>query len=106
MVLPALMIGGLGVSAGANLYTQYNQRKLYREQASAYRRLHEGYSRYLAGEGRRINPDRAWTSYYGQYRRSQLSAENSVIGSIGTVGGSIGAGAGLYRMSGHTSRRL
>lgn len=106
MVLPALMIGGLGVSAGANLYTQYNQRKLYRAQADAYRRLHEGYQSYLAGEGRRINPDRAWTSYYGQYRRSQLNAENSVIGSIGTVGGSIGAGAGLYRMSGHTSRRL
>lgn len=107
MVLPALIgLAGLGISAGANLYTQYNQRKLYREQANAYRRLHEGYSRYLAREGRRINPDRAWTSYYGQYRHAQLNTENSLIGSYGTLAGSVGAGGGLYSVMGRSRRRL
>lgn len=97
MVIPAL-IGGvaLGVSAGANLYAQYNQRKLYRQQYQAYRNLHNGYANYLRAHGRSINPDRAWTSYYGQAQKARNNLENSIAGSIGTTSGTFGAGVGLY----------
>lgn len=84
LILGAIGAGGLAVSAASNLYTQYNQRKLYAQQEQAYRHLDQGYRRYLSRQGRQINPDRAWTSYYGQYRTLQNNIENSRIGSIGT----------------------
>lgn len=74
--------------------------------ANAYKNLDRGYRSYLATQGRSINPNRAWTSYYGQYRKAQTNAENSVAGSVGTLGGTVGGSYGLYRMVGRTSRRL
>ena len=101
MVAPLipLMVAGLAVSGGANLYSQWNQRKLYRRELNAYENLDKGYRTYLAGHGRTINPDRAWTSYYGQAERMRTNITNSYAGSVGTAGGTIGAGAGLMNRS-------
>lgn len=109
-VLTAVGLAGLGVSAGANVYAQYRQRQLYRQQANAYSNLHRGYTKYLKSNGRQINPDRAWTSYYGQYQRALANYESSYAGSFGTVGGSIGAGSAIaqhsLRSTNGTFRRL
>lgn len=108
LILGALALGGLGVSAGANLYSQSIQRNFYNNQARAYGNLHAGYAKYLATQGRSVNPDRAWTSYYGQQQAALSRAESSIAQSVGTVGGTIGAGAfagrGLYKDYGKTSR--
>lgn len=115
MVFPLipLMLGSMAVSGGANLYSQYNQRKLYRGMSQAYKNLDTGYKQYLAKNGRTINPNRAWASYYGQYRKAQTNLENSYSGSVGTAFGSLGAGLafgrvrkGLYADTGRTSRWL
>lgn len=106
----ALMLGGLAVSGGANLYKQYNQRLLYSKQYNAMMNLHNGYNKYLAKHGRSINPDRAWTSYYGSAQSIQNNIENSIASSIGTVGGTFGAasafGKGLYANFGKSHNRL
>lgn len=112
MVVPLLlgaMLAGLATSGTANLYSQWNQRKLYRKELSAYENLDKGYRTYLSRHGRSINPDRAWTSYYGQAERARNNITNSYAGSIGTVGGTVGAGAGFGRglfSGGKTSRWL
>lgn len=109
LILTAVSAIGLGVSAASNLYKQGNQRKLYSQQENAYNNLHNGYNKYLAQHGRSINPDRAWTSYYGQAQAARNNIENSYASSIGTVGGTFGAGAmfgqGLYKV-GHTSKKV
>lgn len=113
VILAGIGLGGLAVSTGSNLYAQYNQRKLYRKQENAYRNLHNGYQRYLSQNGREINPDRAWTSYFGKAELARNNLENSYVGSVGTLSGAIGAGAigikssGLFGSSvGKTSKRL
>lgn len=94
-VLPLAVagLGGLGVSAGANLLTQFNSRKLYRRSINAYRNMYSGYSRYLATHGRSMNNSRKWLSYYGQGYAQKTNLKNSYIGSLGTAGGTFGAGA-------------
>lgn len=108
-ILP-LMVGGLGISMTSNLYKQYNQRQLWSKQATAYENLDRGYRSYLAKHGRVINPDRAWTSYFGSAQSLRNNIENSIASSIGTVGGSFGAGAAfgrnLYKVNGRLSRSL
>lgn len=104
-------IAGLGISTASNLYTQRNQRRLYSAQNKAYMNLHNGYQKYLSNHGRSVNPDRAWTSYYGKAQQASNNYTNSIAGSIGTVGGALGAGSvmlrGLYGSdSGRTSKRL
>lgn len=94
-----LMLGGLAVSGGANLYGQYQQRRLYRKQANAYKNLDRGYDKYLATQGLEQNPDRSWTSYYGQYKKAQKGIDVSYAQSVGTVGGTVGAGAGFSSKS-------
>lgn len=106
----ATMIGGLGVSMGANLYKQHNQRSLWARQAQAYENLDKGYRQHLAKHGKTVNPDRAWTSYYGSAQTLRNNMENSIASSVGTVGGTFGAGAafgrGLYKEYGKSSRWL
>lgn len=112
MAFPLLpvMLGSMAISGGANLYAQSKQRQLYRGMANAYRNLDVGYRQYLAKHGRTINPDRAWTSYYGQYYKAAKNLESSTAGSVGTAFGTLGAGIGLsrglYKNSGRTSRWL
>lgn len=111
LILAGAMIGGLAVSGGANLYSQYAQRKLYRKQAAAYKALDRGYDKYLEGHGRVQNPNRSWASYYGQYQKAKKGIEVSYANSVGTVGGTVGAGAafsskGIYGGQGKTSKWL
>lgn len=104
MVFPLvpLAIGGFAASAGANLYKQHVQRKMYAQFEKGYRALDVGYRSYLAKHGRRINPNRALTSYYGNYLRSRTNQDVSMASSVGSVGGAIGAGGMIagktYRM--------
>lgn len=108
-VLAGLMVSGLGISMGSNLYKQHLQRQLWSKQANAYMNLHNGYNRHLEKYGRSINPDRAWSSYYGQAMAARNNIQSSYASSVGTVGGTFGAmagfGKGLYN-TGKTSRRL
>lgn len=104
--LVALMLGSMAASGAANLYSQYNQRKLYRGMSTAYKNLDTGYRQYLATQGKTINPDRAWSSYYGQFRKAQTNLENSYLGSVGTAFGTAGAGLGLSRIGRSGSKSL
>lgn len=111
IALLATMLGGLGVSAGANLYTQNNNRRLWSQQAAAYENLDRGYRKYLATQGKEINPNRAWTSYFGSAQSLRNNIANSTAQSFGTLGGSAGAMAGftsggLYRVERAYNRRL
>lgn len=94
--LLAVGLGGLAVSGGANLYSQYRSRQLYRRQLNAYKPLQDGYSRYLARHGLKVNPHRAYAQFYGgRIDSAQTNLTNSYAGSIGTAGGTFGAGAML-----------
>lgn len=100
MVIPLLAagIGGLALSGGANLYSQYKSRQLYRRQINAYSQLENGYKRYLAGHGRKINPARGYAQFYaGRIDQSSTNLGNSYAGSLGTAGGTFGAGVMLSR---------
>lgn len=102
-IMAGLGLGSLAVSGGANLYAQYNQRKMYRQFARGYQNLDSGYRKYLARNGRKINENRALTSYGGQYLKSTNNLENSYASSVGTTAGTLGAG---LMMAGKSSRRL
>lgn len=94
MSLPfvAAGLGGLALSAGANLYTQRMSRALYRRQINAYEQLGAGYNRYLARMGRKANPWRYYERFGGRIDSARTNLINSRIGSIGTAGGTLGAG--------------
>lgn len=108
-IIPLLIGASFATSAGANLYSQHNQRRVaraseayYRRQEQAYRSMENGYNRYLARQGRRANPDRSWLSYYGAAQHNRLmsyseaqSLNNSYAASVGTTAGSFGAALGL-----------
>lgn len=103
MVAPLIlgaMLAGLAVSAGANLYSQHNQRDIWEKQANAYEHLDKGYRRYLSSQGKEVNPNRAWTSYFGQAQALRNNIANSYAHSVGTIGGSVGAGLGISKESG------
>lgn len=96
MVAPLVMagLGGLALSGSANLYSQYNSRKLYSRELDAYRRLDAGYGRYLAKHGLRYNPARRFAQGYGsRIAGMETNIRNSYAGSIGTASGVFGAGA-------------
>lgn len=95
MVFPLvpLALGGLAMSGLSNAYREYNNGNAYRQFANGYKALDRGYRNYLARNGRKINPNRALTSYYGQYLRSRTQAANSYMGVLGSAGGTFGAGA-------------
>lgn len=95
MVAPLvpLAIGGLALSGMSNIYRGVNSARVYRQFARGYKNLDTGYRNYLARNGRKINPDRGITSYYGQYIRNRSQAQNSFMGAMGSAGGSLGAGS-------------
>lgn len=95
-------LAGIGISAGANLYAQKNSRKLYSGMKNAYENLYKGYGSYLRQNGRDYNPNRAWASYYGQMQKADTNLRNSDLGSLGTIGGSFGAGS-MFAKSGGSS---
>lgn len=119
-LVPLLIAASFGTSAGANLYSQHNQRRVtraseayYRRQEAAYQSMYEGYKRYLARHGRVAKPDRAWLSYFGAARHNGLMAyseeqsrNSSYAASLGTLTGSAGAtlAFGRRRTSKDTSR--
>lgn len=100
MVAPLVVagLGGLALAGGANLYAQHTSRALYRRQINAYSRLQEGYGRYLAKQGRRFNPDRAYERFGSRIDASSTNLSNSYAGSVGTAGGTFGVG--MKTMSG------
>lgn len=103
-MIPALVgLAGLGVSAGANLYKQYRQRQLYDQLGKGYQALDKGYRSHLERQGRRINSNRALTSYYGQYLRSRTNSDISLASSVGGTAGTLGAGS---MMVGRTWRMM
>lgn len=108
MVFPLvpLAIGGLMMSGLANGYREFNNGNAYRQFAHGYKALDRGYRDYLARNGRKINPNRAIISYYGQYLRSRTQAANSYMGVLGSAGGSFGAGAMLTSRYMGTSKWL
>lgn len=99
MVAPLVVagLGGLALSGGANLYSQYKSRQLYRRQLDAYRQMYNGYNSYLARHGRRINPTRGYLQWGRSADIAQTNIRNSYAGSIGTAGGTFGAGALMSR---------
>lgn len=107
-LLAALMAGGFAISGGANLYAQNKQRQLYYKEARAYENLDRGYRTYLKSQGRTVNPDRAWTSYYGAAQKLRNGIEVSNASSLATVGRTLGAiggvGTGLYNNYGKSRR--
>lgn len=104
-----MIAASFATSAGANLYSQYNQRRVtrasedyYNRQAQAYRSMQLGYDKYLASRGRHANPNRSWLAYYGALQHNNLMAysesmsrRSSYAASLGTVAGSAGASLGL-----------
>lgn len=94
MVFPLipLALGSMAVSGGANLYKAYRQRQLYNQFEKGYGNLYKGYNRYLASQGRRINPNRALTSYYGNQLRAGTSSDVALASGIGSGFGTFGAG--------------
>lgn len=94
MGVPLLVagLGGLALSAGANLYAQKNSRALYRRQIDAYRTLQNGYARHLAKYGRRLNPARAYERWGSKIDSADTNYRNAYAHSVGTVAGSFGAG--------------
>ena len=99
MVAPLVVagLGGLALSGGANLYSQYYSRKLYRRQINAYNQMYNGYNSYLAKHGRRINPTRGYLQWGRNSDIAQTNLRNSYAGSFGTAGGTFGAGAMIGR---------
>lgn len=91
-VLPALIGGaGLLVSAGANVYSQRNSRRLYNAYAQDYARWQRDYSKNV---GRAIKYP--MLSAYGSEMAQRNNIRNSYASSIGSIAGSIGAGSALY----------
>lgn len=101
--LVAAGLGGLAVSAGANLYSQRMSRALYRRQINAYQQLGAGYNRYLARHGRKANPWRYYERFGSRIDSARTNLGNSYAGSIGTLGGTLGAG---LMMAGKTRKWL
>lgn len=99
-------LGGLALSAGANLYAQKNSRALYRRQIDAYRTLQTGYARHLAKHGRRLNSARAYERWGAKIDTARTNYRNSYYGSVGTTAGTLGAGAMMFGRSMRTSRWL
>lgn len=99
MVVPLVVagLGGLALSGGANLYSQWNSRQLYRRQINAYQNLQNGYARYLAKHGRRLDPYRAYERWGSRIDSANTSIANSYAGSVGSAGGTFGAGAMMTR---------
>ena len=93
MVAPLVVagLGGLALSGGANLYAQRTSRALYRRQIDAYSKLQEGYGRYLARQGRRLNPYRAYERFGSRIDTAGTNLSNSYAGSVGTFGATLGA---------------
>ena len=107
------MVSGLGnlYAQGQNKDAQRQSQRFFREQGKAYNNLNQGYMRFLDRQGRSMNPDRAWTSYYGQAQRAALNeyhAEkgiNAATGAqIGALGGMIGGGSSSLISLGKTYR--
>lgn len=90
-------LGGLALSSGANLYAQAQSRALYRRQINAYKTLQNGYTAYLRGHGRMANPARLYERYGSRIDSADTNLRNSYAGSLGTAGGTFGAGVMLSR---------
>lgn len=90
-------LGGLALSGVANLYAQNTSRALYRRQINAYKNLESGYGRYLATQGRRFNPARAYERYGSRIDSAGTNLANSSAGTVGTAGGTFGAGMMMSR---------
>lgn len=90
-------LGGMAMSGGANLYAQAQTRALYRRQINAYKNLQDGYVRYLRRVGRNPNPARMYERYGSRIDSAGTNLGNSYAGSVGTAGGTFGAGVMLSR---------
>lgn len=101
MGVPLLVagLGGLALSAGANLYSQKNSRALYRRQIDAYRTLQNGYALHLAKYGRRLNSARAYERWGAKIDSARTNYRNAYAHSVGTVAGSFGAGLMMGKKS-------
>lgn len=102
MVLPLVAVaGGLGLGAkigkiGTQLYRNINSANLYSNEEKAYRALDNGYRSYLERQGRSINPNRAWTSYFGSAERNRVNKENATASAIGNALSLVSPLSGLY----------
>lgn len=118
MALPLvpLMIGAsLMAGAGANLYSQYKQRELYRYQKHDYERQLRDWKKNVPGRTIRYPA----LSYPGHIRALDTGISQSYASTLGTgagIGSALGYGAVSYsrranaslysRSVGHTSRYL
>lgn len=93
LVLAGLGMGGLAASGLMNVARGYNTARMYDQFRRGYGALDSGYRRYLARQGRKINPNRALTSYYGSALKAKYNMENAELAGIGAGMGSLGAGA-------------
>lgn len=114
-LVPIMIGASLMAGAGANLYSQYKQRELYRYQRSGYERQLADWKRNTPGRSIRY-PE---LSYPGRIRALDTGISQSYASSIGSgasLGSTLGYGAvsysrrarsALYSKSvGHSSRYL
>lgn len=91
-IVAGLALSGLAASGIANIGRGINAAQTYNQFKRGYKALDEGYRRYLARQGRQINPHRALDSYYGKYLRNSALEKSGYLSALGAGGGSLGAG--------------
>lgn len=110
MVVPLIVLGALlagsAIHAGANLYSQAQQRKVYKMQE-------DGWNRYASDFRKNTGldfsypgleaPGRAYTAHIGQ-NQSYASSIGTFAGALGTLG--YGASKTLYGNPGRGYRRM
>ena len=95
-VIGNLMSGAGNLYAqGQNKDAQRQSRDFFREQGQAYNNLNQGYAKFLDRQGRSMNPDRQWTSYYGQARKQGLNEYHAEKGINAQTGAQIATAGGM-----------
>lgn len=108
MVLPLIPLflgaAALGLS-GFSLYTQHNQRQVYKQENEVTNEFKQGYSDYLSRQGRKLNPARSWKAYDSSIAHNNMNMLNSQLQSFNTAQN---MGKQMYSLynTGHHSRWL
>lgn len=111
----ATALGGIGLSASMqsynnNKYARSLQDQYYQRQKIAYENLWRGQQNFYARQGLSVNPDRAWTSYYGALQGINNNIKQNLIQSqnldYGMVQSGTAYGRSLYSSFGKAYNRL
>lgn len=101
-LLAAALLGSFAVGTGANLYSQYKQRELYRYQRAAYERQLESWHYNVPGR----NIAYPELSYPGRIRALDTGISQSYASSLGSVSHLMGYTAGGVAYRSRSNRSL